>query len=199
MNATTCLRLNHAGELGAIAMYRAQIRIGERRKHAHVAMLRDILQHEYRHYDLFSELLAARGERGCRMLPLAYWGGALLGLSTALLGERAVMVCTRSAEDVVNRHLEAQLRELAGVDSEAHDAIASIVEDERSHQHEAQSRIGRENALARLVHWTVVAGTAAAITFGICAAWADQRLTRRRAGASRSKDVALKKMSGPLA
>lgn len=161
------LRVDHAGEFGAIQIYRAQILIGRWLRRPSVALLQDFLSHERRHLAIFGEALAARGVRRCRSFLLCGAGGYALGLITALLGERAVMACTRSVETVVNRHLQEQLAHLALCDPQAHAAVASIVQDELEHRDVAAARVGRDDALTRLVDAVVAASTEAVIWLGM--------------------------------
>ncbi|WP_091636309.1 demethoxyubiquinone hydroxylase family protein [Lysobacter sp. cf310] len=161
------LRVDHAGEFGAIQIYRAQILIGRWLGHAHVALLEDFLAHERRHLATFAEVLAARGVRRCRSFLLCGVGGYALGLITALLGERAVMACTRAVETVVNRHLQEQLVHLADTDPQAHAAVASIVRDELGHRDLAAERVGADSALTRAVEAVVAMSTESVIWLGL--------------------------------
>lgn len=165
--ASRYLRVNHAGEFGAIQIYRAQILIGRWLRRPSVALLVDFLGHERRHLATFGEVLAARGIRRCRSFLWCGAGGYALGLITALLGERAVMACTRSVETVVNRHLQEQLAHLAHSDPEAHAAVASIVHDELEHRDVAAEHVGRDDALTRGVDTVVAASTEAVIWLGM--------------------------------
>lgn len=165
--ATRYLRVDHAGEFGAIQIYRAQILIGRWLGRSHVALLEDFLAHERRHLATFGEVLAKRSIRRCRSFLLCGVGGYALGLITALLGQRAVMACTRAVETVVNRHLQEQLAHLADCDPQAHAAVASIVRDELEHRDVASAQIGRDDALTRAVDAVVAAATETVIWAGM--------------------------------
>ena len=67
------------------------------------------------------------------------FGGAILGLLTALAGRDAIWVCTDSIESTVLHHLDRQLDFLAKHDAEVHEAVMSIKVDEEDHQEFAQS------------------------------------------------------------
>lgn len=165
--AARYLRVDHAGEFGAIQIYRAQILIGRWLGRSQVAVLEDFLAHERRHLATFGEVLAERGIRRCRSFALCGAGGYALGLITALLGERAVMACTRAVETVVNRHLQEQLAHLADSDPRAHAAVASIVRDELEHRDVASEHVGRDDALTRAIDAVVAAATEAVIWTGM--------------------------------
>ncbi|KRD39519.1 hypothetical protein ASE35_04000 [Lysobacter sp. Root916] len=165
--AARYLRVDHAGEFGAIQIYRAQILVGRWLGRPSVGLLEDFLSHERRHLATFDEILAARGIRRCRSFLWCGVGGYALGLITALLGERAVMACTRSVETVVNHHLEEQLAHMAHSDPDAHAAVASIVHDELEHRDVAAERVGRDDALTRGIDTVVAASTEAVIRLGM--------------------------------
>src|ERR1700691_2161471 len=78
------LRVNHAGEYGAIRIYQAQIVVARLRQRAIVAFLLETLSHEREHLAAFRELMWPRGTRPCGAVPLWGLGGAALGFVTAL-------------------------------------------------------------------------------------------------------------------
>src|SRR5262244_3125782 len=80
------LRVNHAGENGAIRIYSAQIAVTRRRYPDIAPALADMLAHEKRHCALFFGAMPARHARPCRVMSLWSWGGSLLGFTTALMG-----------------------------------------------------------------------------------------------------------------
>src|SRR5262249_42247700 len=106
------LKVNHAGEHGAVNIYRAQILVSRWLTPSIVSELREVLGHEMRHRALFGEQLARRGARRCRSYHACGLGGFLLGLLTGPCGRAAVAATTAAVESVVLRHLDAQLRDL---------------------------------------------------------------------------------------
>jgi 3-demethoxyubiquinol 3-hydroxylase len=148
------VRVNHAGEYGAIRIYGAQIAVSARRYPDIVPALADMLQHEKRHCAAFFAAMPARQSRPCRIMSLWSSGGSILGFATALMGRQAIWICTAAVEAAVHRHLDDQLAFLAGRDAELHETIMSIREEELSHLHHAQSQIaslGRGSQLLRRV------------------------------------------------
>jgi ubiquinone biosynthesis monooxygenase Coq7 len=69
------LRVNHAGERGAICIYRGQIAISRWRAPDCVSALTDMLAHEHAHFRTFDLLLRQRGIRHCHALALWALGG----------------------------------------------------------------------------------------------------------------------------
>lgn len=157
------LRVDHAGERGAISIYRAQLLIARILHPGCVAALTEMLGHEQRHYQTFDSLLKSRHIRHCHAL--AFWavGGACLGAITALLGERAIWVCTAAIENTVNEHLVHQTAFLADTDPEALAAVRSIQRDEQAHEQHAVDHGGSGGGLYSLLRGLVMAATSFAI------------------------------------
>jgi hypothetical protein len=92
------LRVNHAGERGAISIYKGQILISQLLHPEVVPSLGQMLSHEQKHFHTFDEILRARGLRHCHALVLWALGGWALGILTAILGQRAIWTCTAAIE-----------------------------------------------------------------------------------------------------
>jgi len=131
------LKVNHAGEHGAVNIYRGQVLICRVRAPALLAELRAFQAHEEGHRALFWAELQRRIRPRCRSYHLCGVGGFALGLITGVLGPSAVAATTVAVERVVLRHLEAQLRVLRDTDPEAHAAVLAIVREEREHHDRA--------------------------------------------------------------
>lgn len=156
------IRVDHAGERGAIGIYSAQLTIARILYKDMVPVLEDMLSHEREHYLTFDRLLKARGIRHC--YGLAFWtlGGTMLGTVTALLGRNAVWVCTDSIETTVLHHLQWQLAFLKIHDIEAHAAVVSIKRDEENHQKMGQQN-GKQSLRYKPIFWLVQQSTRLAI------------------------------------
>lgn len=127
------LRVDHAGEAGAIRIYRTQIAIARRRAPDLLPMLDSALADEIEHRDSFAAAMRARGITPCAMLPLWWSGGALLGAATALLGRDAILTCTEAVERTVHRHMNDQIAWLTPRDAGLAAAIAAIRDQEVDH------------------------------------------------------------------
>jgi 3-demethoxyubiquinol 3-hydroxylase len=145
------VKVNHAGEYGAIRIYTAQIGVSSWRYPEAVPALADMLEHEKQHCAAFYGAMPARHARPCRVMRLWSYGGWLLGFITALFGRQAIWVCTAAVEAAVHRHLDDQLAFLAGRDSELHGIISAIREEELSHLHYAEAQIVTAAAPYRLL------------------------------------------------
>ncbi|QBB71316.1 demethoxyubiquinone hydroxylase family protein [Pseudolysobacter antarcticus] len=157
------LRVNHAGERGAICIYKAQIFVSRLLYPSCVLPLTNMLAHEQAHFRAFDEILAERSLRHCHALMAWAIGGWLLGFFTALLGQRAIWVCTAAVESRVNAHLEHQVEFLGERDEQVLFAVQSIRSDEASHEAHARAQGGTPTGLYALLWRGIYGATSFAI------------------------------------
>jgi 3-demethoxyubiquinol 3-hydroxylase len=143
------LKVNHAGEHGAIRIYTAQAFVAKWLIPDIVPKLHELRSHEIEHEKLFFDAMPMHVAKPCRLLFLWSWGGIFLGGLTALLGRRMVWICTEAVEAAVHDHLVDQLKFLRDRDSELHTLIASIQTEELSHLHYAQDNRGTVSGLSK--------------------------------------------------
>jgi len=141
------VRVNHAGEFGAIRIYSAQIAVARRLHPDCVPMLSEMLGHEIEHCALFRGAMPSRNSSPCRVMQFWSWGGWLLGFLTALFGRRGIWACTAAVEAAVHRHLDDQLHFLVDKDAELHALILSIREEELAHLHHAEAQLADRDVL----------------------------------------------------
>ena len=127
------LRVDHAGEAGAIRIYGAQIRVARLVAPDLLPMLRAALADEVVHRQAFEDEMRRRNILACRMLPFWWIGGALLGFFTALLGRNAILTCTEAVERTVHRHMNDQIAWLEQRDPALMRVIATIRDQEVDH------------------------------------------------------------------
>ena len=137
------LRVDHAGEYGAVAIYRGQRAVFDALPHK-AAIAEEIAEMEageIEHLETFDRLLAERGIRPTVLSPLWNAAGFGLGAVTALMGEKAAMACTEAVEDVIEKHYAEQIAALENDDEEA--ALVSTLtrfrEDEIGHKTTAEN------------------------------------------------------------
>jgi len=114
------IRVDHAGEFGAVQIYRGQRAVFDRiAGKAHAARLvAEMEAGEQEHLRTFDRLIAERQVRPTIMAPIWRVAGFGLGAATALLGEQAAHACTEAVEEVIEQHYGRQSEALAGVDEE---------------------------------------------------------------------------------
>ncbi|MBK1663088.1 demethoxyubiquinone hydroxylase family protein [Rhodospirillum rubrum] len=101
------LRVDQAGEHGAVRIYQGQLAVLGRRS-ANVGVLRHMLAQEEVHLATFDKLVADRRARPTLLGPLWHVAGFALGAGTALLGEKAAMACTTAIEEAIDGHYKDQ-------------------------------------------------------------------------------------------
>ena len=165
--ASRVLKVNHAGENGAVNIYAGQIFFARFTAPSMVAELSEFKSHEERHRAVFWAELQRRNRARCRSYWLCGLGGFTLGLATGLFGRRAIAATTVAVERVVLRHLEQQLEQLNGKDEAAVQAIESIVTEERQHHDQSASHITVGQFWPRMLSPIVSASTEAVIWVGM--------------------------------
>jgi ubiquinone biosynthesis monooxygenase Coq7 len=160
------LKVDHAGEHGAVCIYSAQRWVASWRAPELVMELDEFLAHERSHRAIFASELARRSVGRCK----AYWlcgaGGAVLGLVTGLIGRRAIHATTAAIERVVLAHLEEQLQSLSD-DPAARAAVTAIIRDEQTHHDRAVGQIQQIDTLHRVLDFVVSRSTEAVIWAGM--------------------------------
>lgn len=170
------LRTDHAGEAGAVMIYRGVLAV------ARDATLRAFAQHhletESRHLALIEAVVPASGRS--RLLPLWLVAGWLTGALPACFGPRTVYATIEAVETFVDTHYAAQLVQIdalapgAGAPVRATLAqlralLAACQQDELVHRDDARARQGeapRAGLRAALTGgwtWIVGAGSSGAV------------------------------------
>ncbi len=131
------MKVNHAGEHGAVHIYRGQQIACRWRDAALREELAQFRAHEESHRAIFAAELARRGVVRCRTYHLCAAGGFVLGIVSGLCGRASIAATTVAVERVVLRHLAHQLQMLRDTDPDAVRAIEAILADEQSHHDRA--------------------------------------------------------------
>jgi len=138
------IRVDHAGEYGAVRIYEGQLAVLGRGRGS--AAVREMSEQERRHLAAFETLLRERRVRPTLLQPLWHVAGFALGAATALLGERAAMACTVAVEEVIDEHYRGQAERLGGADPALTETIVEFRADEIAHRDKAVE-MGAEEAL----------------------------------------------------
>ena len=130
------LRVDHAGELGAVHIYRGQRTVfGQAPGKARISgQLEEMESHEARHLSRFETLLAERRVRPTLMAPLWRLAGFTLGAGTALMGEKAAHACTEAVETVIGEHYARQVAELADREPALSEELSGFRDEELAHR-----------------------------------------------------------------
>lgn len=165
---TKILKVNHAGEFGAINIYKSQIFICRIFMKPLVPLLESFLEDEKRHLNIFYQEIQSRNGAKCKSYWLCGLGGYVMGFVSALLGKQGIMSCTWAVESVVINHLEEQLKYLEFKnDAVAYEVVTSILEDEINHRDTGFNEGGTQNIWYKPLRFIISGFTEAVIRFGM--------------------------------
>jgi ubiquinone biosynthesis monooxygenase Coq7 len=159
------LRVDHAGELAAVAIYRGQRAVlGEAPGQARmVGQLAEMEAHEAEHLARFERLLTERQVRPTALTPVWRLAGFALGAGTALMGPKAAHACTEAVENVIEEHYAGQVAELAEREPELSAQLAQFRDEELAHRDLAIEEGAREAPAYALLSAVVRTGCRTAI------------------------------------
>ena len=161
------IKVDHAGEHGAVNIYTGQIFFARLTAPHLVPELSEFRAHEVRHRAIFAGELERRAHPRCRSYWLCGIGGMMLGLVTGLLGPSAIAATTVAVESVVLGHLEHQIASLSASDPAAVDAISAIVAEEQQHHDRSLGPAQAGRFWPRVLTPIVSASTQAVIWLGM--------------------------------
>jgi len=159
------LRVDHAGELAAGAIYRGQRAVlrASRTAGRSLAEIAEMAAQEEEHLARFDAILIQRRVRPSLLAPLWRAAGFGLGAATALIGESAAHACTEAVETVIEGHYAAQIAEIETAEPALAAELTRFRDDELAHR-DAAVAAGAHQAPAYPVLAAVVrAGCRAAI------------------------------------
>ena len=161
------IKVNHAGENGAVNIYRSQYLAASFRARQLLPHLTQCKKHEMEHRRIFADYLSKNGLRKCVSYHLCGIGGFSLGLLTGLIGKNAIAATTYAVENVVLEHLEDQLVYLKEHEPAAHKCVSAIYDDEKSHHDNALEQLDQHSCLSRALVAIVKWSTEQIIWFGM--------------------------------
>ena len=159
------LRVDHAGEYGAVAIYKGQQAVFGQSPatQAMADSLGEMRDEEQKHLDAFDDLLVEHRVRPTVLTPIWNMMGYGLGVATALMGERAAHACTEAVETVIEEHYAEQARDAEGSHPKLADTFREFREDELHHRDIALEGGAQEAPLYGLLSRVIRAGCHAAI------------------------------------
>jgi len=128
------IRVDHAGEYGAVRIYEGQLAVLGN------AVSRPEIEHmaeqERVHLDKFNSLIRERKVRPTALMPLWHMAGFALGAGTALMGEKAAYACTVAVEETIDEHYAEQVAALdaEGDEKELRDTFEKFRQEELEHR-----------------------------------------------------------------
>ena len=130
------IRVDHAGERGAIKIYEGQLlALNTFVKDENLKKtIEKMKNHEKEHLDFFNKEIKKRKIKPTKLLPIWDLLGIGLGFSSAMMGKKAAMLCTASVEEVIDKHYQNQLDQLHSDEKNLKKKIKKFRDDELRHK-----------------------------------------------------------------
>lgn len=161
LDTDAMIRVDHAGEYGAVRIYEGQLAVlGSR---ASAATIRHMAEQEQRHLKTFDRLVNERKVRPTALEPLWRVAGYALGMGTALLGEKAAFACTAAVEEAIDSHYGQQIASLGDRDPLLKQTVEDFRADEAAHRQLALDHGAEQAPGYKLLSEAIKAGCRVAI------------------------------------
>ena len=130
------IRVDHAGERGAIKIYEGQLLALKTvvKNDELKNKIEEMQIHEKEHCDYFEKEIKRRNIKPTKFLPLWDLLGVGLGFGSTLIGKKAAMLCTASVEEVIDKHYQNQINEIHDDEKDLRNKIIQFREDELHHK-----------------------------------------------------------------
>ncbi len=160
------IRVDHAGERGAIKIYEGQLLALKTIKNDNnlKEIIEDMKEHEKEHLQYFEKEIQKRKIKPTYLLPLWDIMGVSLGFGTAMLGKKAAMLCTASVEEVIEDHYQNQLNKLGDDEKELKEKIEKFRGDEINHKNTAYESGATNKGIYSVMDKIIRAGSKIAIS-----------------------------------
>ena len=160
------LRVDHAGERGAIKIYEGQLLALSTIKQdkALKNIIEEMKKHEKEHLEYFEKEIQKRKIKPTYLLPVWDLVGVTLGFGTVLLGKKAAMLCTASVEEVIEDHYQNQLKKIGDDEKDLKGKIEKFRVDEVDHKNRAYESGATNKGLYSIMDKVIQTGSRIAIT-----------------------------------
>ncbi len=155
------IRVDHAGEFGAVRIYEGQLAVLKAGPEADA--IRHMAAAEQEHLATFARLMRERRVRPTALSPIWSAAGYALGLATALMGPKAAMAATEAIEEVIDEHYAGQAAQLGDDEKDLRGVIERYRGDEISHRDTALAFGAQQAPTHALLVSTIKAGSKLAI------------------------------------
>ena len=160
------IRVDHAGERGAIKIYEGQLlALNTFKKDEKLKkLIEEMKEHEKEHFEYFDKEIQKRNIKPTIFLPLWDLLGVTLGFGTTMLGQKAAMLCTASVEEVIEDHYQNQLKKIGNDEKELKTKIEKFRGDEINHKNIAYEAGATNKGLYSVMDKIIKTGSRIAIT-----------------------------------
>tara|TARA_B100001123_G_C15248019_1_gene1001696 strand:+ start:1150 stop:1683 length:534 start_codon:yes stop_codon:yes gene_type:complete len=160
------IRVDHAGERGAIKIYEGQLlALKTIKKDENLRdKIEEMREHEREHLEYFEKEIHKRKIKPTYLLPLWDLLGVGLGFGSAIIGKKATMLCTASVEEVIEEHYKNQLKKLGDDEKNLKEKIEKFREDETNHKNIAYESGANNKGIYSVMDKIIKTGSRIAIT-----------------------------------
>ena len=159
------IRVDHAGERGAIKIYEGQllalstvVNNNDLKK-----MIKDMKEHEQEHCNFFEDEIRKRNIKPTKLLPLWDLLGLGLGFGSTILGKKAAMLCTASVEEVIDGHYKSQIDQIGSDENDLKKNIIKFRNDEINHKDIAYDNGATKEGFYTIIDKVIKTGSKLAI------------------------------------
>ena len=160
------IRVDHAGERGAIKIYEGQLLALKtiKQDEALKDKIEEMKEQEKEHLQYFEKEIQKRKIKPTYLLPLWDVMGVALGFGTVLLGKKAAMLCTASVEEVIEDHYQNQLKKIGNDEIDLKAKIEKFKGDEVNHKNIAYEAGASNKGIYFVMDKVIRTGSRIAIT-----------------------------------
>ena len=160
------IRVDHAGERGAIKIYEGQLlALSTIKQDKNLKkIIEEMKEHEKEHLEYFEKEIQKRKMKPTYLLPLWDLMGVSLGFGSALLGKKATLLCTASVEEVIEVHYENQLGKIGEDEKDLKTKIEKFKGDEVNHKNIAYESGASRTGIYSIMDKIIRTGSKIAIT-----------------------------------
>ena len=160
------IRVDHAGERGAIKIYEGQLLALKTIKQDNDLKdkIEEMKEQEKKHLEYFEKEIKKRKIKPTYLLPLWDLMGVGLGFGTVLLGKKSAMLCTVSVEEVIEEHYKDQLKKLGNDEKDLKTKIEKFKRDEVHHKNTAYESGAINKGIYSIMDKLIKTGSRIAIT-----------------------------------
>jgi len=159
------IRVDHAGERGAIKIYEGQllalstlINDEDLKK-----TIKNMKEHEEVHCNFFENEIKKRNIKPTKLLPLWDLLGLGLGFGSTILGKKAAMLCTASVEEVIDEHYKNQIDQIGLDEDSLKKNIVKFRDDELHHKDIAYNEGATKDGFYNIIDKIIKTGSKLAI------------------------------------
>ena len=159
------IRVDHAGERGAIKIYEGQLLALNTlvKDDSLKKTIQEMKDQEKEHCNYFENEIKIRNIKPTKLMPLWDLLGVGLGFGSTLLGKKAAMLCTASVEEVIDEHYKKQINQLKPDEKILKEKIKKFRLDELHHKDIAYEKGATKKGLYKILDRIIKTGSKVAI------------------------------------